>query len=813
MAWKSREADFHQKPFYGKTQKLAGGPRYQKRHDYERVPAAHSSHNFEAAVTSNSIEPARIASQNLGSFISNVTPRVKLQHINKESERFSHPPRHETSTGCAFYTLGDLWDSLEEWSVFGAGVPIQLANGTRATQYYVPSISGLQLYARSSSWQLPESRNSGPESDCSDVSFHDSSSDSSESSDRNDGRAGDGTAKTVDGCVMDSAVDGAWVSKIHLPQSHVREGLPSGLDAQNSGDECAAVSWDACQDCNGGRLLLEFFERAPPHVRLPLFSKVEELEGELPCLRHLRSIDLHPRSWMAIAWYPLYKIPAGPSVRDLGASFLTFHSLSSPGPSGSCVRCNDDYWISPMKLPHRRSARAVRARASGALPGDVDAIIARGREAGAFVEHSACVVPSATDGPLRGLTFAVKDMYDVRGGRGEVAVLVSRFSQRSSLPLYPFSALCCGCVRACVQVAGVPTGFGNPTWLATHDVPQTTAPVVHALLEAGATLVGKAAMDELAFSLAGENAHYGTPLNPKAPLRIPGGSSSGSAAAVAAGLVDFALGSDTAGSVRIPANHCGVWGIRSSHARLPLTGAQPLQPSMDTVGWFARDASVLQQVGSTLFHSPSLAPSSSPTSPSSTPSSSSTSSPSSLRPFTGWLVAEDAFELADKDAASPMLRVSSPCSPPIPQLMEAWQCHGQWITEHCPAFGPGVAQRFQAASAVEPQGEQVVQAREKRARFTSPVESLVAGGKLLMLPAAPSIAPLKAAPPADVDSFRVCTLALTVIGGAAGLPQITVPLTTLHGSPLGVGLVAPRGWDEELLALAVRLQTILGLSL
>ncbi|CAI5474242.1 unnamed protein product [Closterium sp. Yama58-4] len=732
-----------------------------------------------------SIEPARIASRNLGSFISNVTPRVKLQYINKELERFSHPGRHESSTCCAFYTLGDLWDSLEEWSAFGAGVPIQLANGTHATQYYVPSISGLQLYARSSSWQLPESRNSGPDSDCSDVSFHDSSSDSSESSDRNEGRGVDGAAKAVEGCVMESSVDGAWGSKIHASQSHMMEELLTGLDGHNSVDECAAVSWDSCQDCNGGRLLLEFYERAPPHVRLPLFSKVEELEREFPCLRHLSSIDLHPRSWMAIAWYPLYKIPAGPSVRDLGASFLTFHSLSSPGPSlsGSCVRCNDEYWISPMKLPqscmfspppssHEEENHAVHwsggslaristtalapfgftsYKASGSLwsdrwciqgleaaaeqwlrhinsfcleasamslpshlaaslrclhaapsaprlpslpslassalhgtafPADVDAIIARGREAGAFVEHSACVVPGAADGPLRGLTFAVKDMYDV---------------------------------------AGVPTGFGNPTWLATHDVPHTTAPVVQALLEAGATLVGKAAMDELAFSLAGENAHYGTPLNPKAPLRIPGGSSSGSAAAVAAGLVDFALGSDTAGSVRIPANHCGVWGIRSSHARLPLTGAQPLQPSMDAAVVGGRPEEIV-------------------------------------------VAGEEGSEVGSLHEWVEAMRVL--------QLMEAWQCHGQWITEHRPAFGPGVAQRFHAASAVDPQGEAVAQAREKRAKFTSHVESLVAGGKLLMLPAAPSIAPLKAAPPADVDSFRVRTLALTVIGGAAGLPQV-----------------------------------------
>ncbi|CAI6005869.1 unnamed protein product [Closterium sp. NIES-65] len=501
--------------------------------------------------------------------------------------------------------------------------------------------------------------------------------------------------------------------------------------------------------------------------------------------------------------------PRLPSLPSLASSSFPRHSVF-PLVHPRNARRN------PRFSSRRQSARVVRARASGVLPADVDAIIARGREAGAFVEHSACVVPGATDGPLRGLTFAVKDMYDVRGGaRG----------------------------RRGAVVAGVPTGFGNPTWLATHDVPQATAPVVQALLEAGASVVGKAAMDELAFSLAGENAHYGTPLNPKAPLRIPGGSSSGSAAAVAAGLVDFALGSDTAGSVRIPANHCGVWGIRTSHARLPLTGAQPLQPSMDTVGWFARDASVLQRVGSTLFHSPSLAPS--PSSTSSSPSSSSSSSPSSLRPFTGWLVAEDAFELADKDAARAIYDKISPHIDEIAallggrpeekrvageegsevggvhewvdamrvlQLMEAWQCHGQWITAHRPAFGPGVAQRFQAASAVDPQGEAVAHAREKRAGFTSHMESLVAGGKLLMLPAAPSIAPLKAAPPADVDSFRVRTLALTVIGGAAGLPQVTVPLTRLQGSPLGLGLVAARGWDEELLALAVRLQAILDLS-
>ncbi|GJP41728.1 hypothetical protein CLOM_g1370 [Closterium sp. NIES-68] len=504
---------------------------------------------------------------------------------------------------------------------------------------------------------------------------------------------------------------------------------------------------------------------------------------------------------------PAPSAPLLPSLRSLASSAFHLAISRRLGYSSVVSRNARRNTLFPCS---RRIARLVGARASGELRGDVDAIIARGREAGAFVEHCTCVVAGAADGPLHRLTFGVKDMYDV---------------------------------------AGFPTGFGNPTWLGTHGIPDTTAPVVQALLAAGATLVGKTAMDELAFSLAGENAHYGTPTNPTAPDRIPGGSSSGSAAAVAAGLVDFALGSDTAGSVRIPANHCGIFGIRTTHGRLPLAGAQPLQPSMDAVGWFAREATVLQRVGSMLFHSLSLAssssaPSSSSSSSSSSCSSSSSSSFSSLQPFTGWLVAKDAFELADEDAARAIYDKISPHTDAIAaalggrpeevavagevgselggvhewveamrvlQLIEAWQCHGQWITSHRPAFGPGVAQRFQAASQVDPAGDEVACAQRKRARFTSHVQSLVSGGKLLMLPAAPSIAPLKSAPPADVDSFRVRTLALTVIGGAAGLPQITLPLTTLHGCPLGLGIVAGRGRDEDLLAAAVTLAAILGL--
>ncbi|MFQ5924120.1 MAG: amidase family protein, partial [Anaerolineales bacterium] len=181
---------------------------------------------------------------------------------------------------------------------------------------------------------------------------------------------------------------------------------------------------------------------------------------------------------------------------------------------------------------------------------------------GAFCKHAELTLPGAPGGPLAELTFAAKDLFDI---------------------------------------AGFVTGAGNPDWLRTHKPATITAPAVQAVVDAGATLVGKTHMDELAFSINGENAHYGTPVNPRAPGRIPGGSSSGSASVVAGEVVDFALGSDTGGSVRIPASYCGTYGFRPTHGRISLTGVVPLAPSFDTVGWFAGKASVLERVGRVLL--------------------------------------------------------------------------------------------------------------------------------------------------------------------------------------------------------------------
>jgi amidase len=279
----------------------------------------------------------------------------------------------------------------------------------------------------------------------------------------------------------------------------------------------------------------------------------------------------------------------------------------------------------------------------------VNDIVAQDR-IGAFCRHTHVEMEGASQGPLLGLTFAVKDIYDNAGHR---------------------------------------TGFGSPDWLRTHGPAAHTAPVVQWLLDAGARLLGKTTTDELTWSLTGENAHYGAPVNVNAPERITGGSSSGSAAAVAAGLIDFAVGSDTGGSVRLPASFCGILGIRPTHGRIPLDGVCPLAPSFDTCGWFARDAGVFARVGRTLLGDDTPAP-----------------APTRL------LIAQDALDVAGEKVAHALRSaldkvarlVGTPESvavgnEPLTRWMdyfrflqgaEAWACHGEWITGEKPALGPGI---------------------------------------------------------------------------------------------------------------------------
>lgn len=382
----------------------------------------------------------------------------------------------------------------------------------------------------------------------------------------------------------------------------------------------------------------------------------------------------------------------------------------------------------------------------------------------AFVRETHVELPGAATGPLAGLTFGAKDIYAVAGHR---------------------------------------VTFGNPVWLHTHAPATATAQAVARLVAAGATMAGKTHTAELTYSLSGENVHYGMPANPAAPGRDCGGSSSGSASATAGGLVDFALGSDTGGSVRLPAGFCGLYGMRPSHGRISLDGCCPLAPSFDTAGWFARDAQRLEQVGRVLLEDTAEA-----------------RQPGRL------LRAEDAFALAGASvgaalapamarleallgAAQPVT-VASEGLPDwggnvfrVVQGWEAWQSLGGWIREHQPSLGPGVKERFEWASTVE-RGS-FLAASSRREDIARRLDRLLADGAVMALPTTPGIALRAGAPAAEVDDFRARALAILCISGLARLPQVTLPLATLEGCPLGLSLVAARGQDTMLLALARRL--------
>lgn len=386
---------------------------------------------------------------------------------------------------------------------------------------------------------------------------------------------------------------------------------------------------------------------------------------------------------------------------------------------------------------------------------------------GAFVPGDPVVRGGAPAGPLAGLTFAAKDLFDV---------------------------------------AGHVTGAGNPCWRATHRPAGDTAPAVQALLDAGAGLVGKTILDELAFSLIGENIHYGTPLNPRAPLRVPGGSSSGSAAAVAGAAVDFALGSDTAGSVRIPASLCGLYGFRPSHGRVSTAGMVPLAPSFDAVGWLARDARMLERIGAVLL----------------APDEEGTPDPAIRYEV---LVVEEAFALADpavRMALAPAVdAVTAALGPPgairlaedglegwaatfrVLQGREAWACHGDWITSAKPVLAPAIADRFAWTATLTADAE--VAARRQRREVQARLDAVLAEGVLLCLPSVPEIAPMRRAPAALQERFRSRVLCLSCVASLGGLPEVTLPLAEADGCPVGLSLIGRRGADRALLTAAGRI--------
>lgn len=367
-------------------------------------------------------------------------------------------------------------------------------------------------------------------------------------------------------------------------------------------------------------------------------------------------------------------------------------------------------------------------------------------------------------------------------------------------------------VKDVVDVAGWPTGGGHPLLLAqAHPAERDATAVARLRAALGAAVVGKTHTDELAYSLGGTNAHYGAPANPAAPDRLTGGSSSGTASAVASGRADLGLGTDTAGSIRVPASFCGLFGFRPSHARAPRTGILPLAPSFDVPGLLTRDATLLAAAGRALLDPPT-----SPQPP--------TATTALLTPADLWSLVPGptADALAAPLAALAALLSTGPdAAPLVPgsnaaahwaaareafstvQGAEAWAVHGPWVTRHRPAFGPGVTARL--ATAARLTAAQEASARVELADRLAPLRVALAHGAVLALPAAPGPAPRRGAGfPAD-PGRRAATLALTCLASGLGAPAVALPLASAEGAPLGLCLVAAPGRDEDLLDLAVRL--------
>lgn len=383
----------------------------------------------------------------------------------------------------------------------------------------------------------------------------------------------------------------------------------------------------------------------------------------------------------------------------------------------------------------------------------------------AFIPYPDVPVPRAASGPLADLSFGVKDLYDV---------------------------------------AGYPTGGGSPFLLAMSGIKTTTAPAVQKLLDAGARFVGKTVTDELAFSMNGNNAHFGAPINGAAKDRITGGSSSGSASAVSSGLCDFALGSDTGGSVRAPANHCNLYGLRPTQGRISLAGVLDLAPSLDTCGWFTRDVGTFARVADVLLGA-DAAP-----------------LPGTVRllwPDDIWAMLDAPVTEALAGAAAKVQATLGKASAVAQialgdwdamywnfryvQAREAWLTDGPLIERYAPPLGPGVAERFAWSRDVT--DEQVNGARAFRTKFRAQLAALLGTDGVLLMPTMPDIAPLRAAPESSLEDYRNKAIRMLCVAGLSGFPQISMPLAQRDGAPLGISLLGPAGSDRALVALAERI--------
>ncbi|KAK3228289.1 hypothetical protein Dsin_008151 [Dipteronia sinensis] len=405
---------------------------------------------------------------------------------------------------------------------------------------------------------------------------------------------------------------------------------------------------------------------------------------------------------------------------------------------------------------------------------------------GAFIEKLQLLpppqpAPPKAPHPLTALTFAVSDVFDIEG---------------------------------------YVSGFGHPDWARTHEAASRTAPVVSTLVEGGATCVGKTVVDELAYGINGTNKHYGTPTNPESHSRVTGGSSSGAAVAVAAKLVDFSLGVDTVGGVRVPAAFCGVLGFRPSHGAVSQMGIIPVSTSLDTVGWFARDPNVLRRVGHVLLQLPFSVQ----------------RSPRQI------IIADDCFELlkipidrVDRvviksteklfgrqvlkhenlgdyfNSKVPSLKgfhktngeLKSSSIRMLANVMRLLQRHEfkhnheQWINSVKPTLDPAVS--AQIHEMLEMDDAELQNCKSIRSEMRSAINFLLKDDGLLVIPTAGYLPPKLSGKELLSEDYQNCSFTLSSIASISGCCQVTVPLGQYDKCPISVSFIARHGGDRFLL--------------
>ena len=388
---------------------------------------------------------------------------------------------------------------------------------------------------------------------------------------------------------------------------------------------------------------------------------------------------------------------------------------------------------------------------------------------GALVPHTLKEpLAGSGEGPLAGLSFMVKDLFAIKGHK---------------------------------------VGNGNPDYYEHATPAHETAPVITRLLEAGASCTGINICDEFFYSVLGTNAHYGQPVNSRAPEHVTGGSSCGSAAAVAASMCDFALGSDTGGSIRVPASFSGLYGLRPTFGRIDTKGATPMAPSYDTIGYLARQAELFRKIGHVLLEGSRVE-----------------------AKVERLILAEDFFGHAEASADQALWRVLASIGPALPRpehrtiageeidewrnafrLIQGFEIQSTllpFIRSHNVDLGPGIKERFEAAAQITyPEAEA---ARALRGKIAEHLAALVPPGTLIVLPTTPTLPPERDIPDgASFSEFRARTLGYTCLAGHAGLPQISIPATEAAGCPIGLSFIGWKGGDEALLDLAVRIEPIL----